>query len=436
MSKKRKVAFHTLGCKVNQYESQAVGKLFKDKGYILTDIDQSADIYVINTCTVTNLGDKKSRQLIRKCKRLNPDAFIAVMGCYAQVAPDEVFAIEGVNLVLGTNDKGRIVEIIEENMDIHRRSMIVRDIKNERIFEPLTDGLPEGRTRAYIKIEDGCDRYCSYCIIPYARGPVRSRDMESIEKEAISLAGNGFKEVVITGIHIASYGKDTGDANLIDVLKKTDAVEGIERIRLGSIEPYIVTEEFVEELKGIKKLCPQFHLSLQSGCDRTLKAMNRRYLSEDYRKALELIRKNIPDSSFTTDIIAGFPGETEEDFEESLKFAEKVGFLKIHAFPFSSKKGTRAEKMSPQIPKKIKNERAKRLIEISARSTEDCIGSYIGKTLPVLFEERNEDGLFSGYTKNYIHVLAESEEDIQNRILDVEITGIQGASAEGRIILR
>ena len=431
-----KVASFALGCKVNQYESQAVGNLFRERGYILTDIDCSADIYVINTCTVTNLGDKKSRQLIRKCKRLNPDAFIAVMGCYAQVAPDEVFAIEGVNLVLGTNDKSKIVDIIEENFDKNTRMKIVRDIKHEKTFEPLTEGLPEGRTRAYIKIEDGCDRYCSYCIIPYARGPVRSRDMESIEKEAACLAENGFKEVVITGIHIASYGKDTKDANLIDVLKRIDSIEGIERIRIGSIEPYIVTEEFVGELKKIEKLCPQFHLSLQSGCDRTLKAMNRRYLSEDYRKALELIRKNIPDSAFTTDIIAGFPGETDQDFDECLEFAREMGFLKIHVFPFSSKKGTKAEKMSPQIPKKIKNERAKRLIEISARSTEDFIGSYIGKTLPVLFEERNEDGLFSGYTKNYIHVLAESEEDIQNRILDVEITGIQGESAEGRIILR
>ncbi|MBR0104644.1 MAG: tRNA (N(6)-L-threonylcarbamoyladenosine(37)-C(2))-methylthiotransferase MtaB [Firmicutes bacterium] len=431
-----KVASFALGCKVNQYESQAVGNLFRERGYILTDIDCSADIYVINTCTVTNLGDKKSRQLIRKCKRLNPDAFIAVMGCYAQVAPDEVFAIEGVNLVLGTNDKSKIVDIIEENFDKNTRMKIVRDIKHEKTFEPLTEGLPEGRTRAYIKIEDGCDRYCSYCIIPYARGPVRSRDMESIEKEAACLAENGFKEVVITGIHIASYGKDTKDANLIDVLKRIDSIEGIERIRIGSIEPYIVTEEFVGELKKIEKLCPQFHLSLQSGCDRTLKAMNRRYLSEDYRKALELIRKNIPDSAFTTDIIAGFPGETDQDFDECLEFAKEMGFLKIHVFPFSSKKGTKAEKMSPQIPKKIKNERAKRLIEISARSTEDFIGSYIGKTLPVLFEERNEDGLFSGYTKNYIHVLAESEEDIQNRILDVEITGIRGESAEGRIILR
>lgn len=431
-----KVASFALGCKVNQYESQAVGNLFRERGYILTDIDCSADIYVINTCTVTNLGDKKSRQLIRKCKRLNPDAFIAVMGCYAQVAPDEVFAIEGVNLVLGTNDKSKIVDIIEENFDKNTRMKIVRDIKHEKTFEPLTEGLPEGRTRAYIKIEDGCDRYCSYCIIPYARGPVRSRDMESIEKEAACLAENGFKEVVITGIHIASYGKDTKDANLIDVLKRIDSIEGIERIRIGSIEPYIVTEEFVGELKKIEKLCPQFHLSLQSGCDRTLKAMSRRYLSEDYRKALELIRKNIPDSAFTTDIIAGFPGETDQDFDECLEFAREMGFLKIHVFPFSSKKGTKAEKMSPQIPKKIKNERAKRLIEISARSTEDFIGSYIGKTLPVLFEERNEDGLFSGYTKNYIHVLAESEEDIQNRILDVEITGIQGESAEGRIILR
>ncbi|MBQ2679869.1 MAG: tRNA (N(6)-L-threonylcarbamoyladenosine(37)-C(2))-methylthiotransferase MtaB [Firmicutes bacterium] len=431
-----KVASFALGCKVNQYESQAVGNLFRERGYILTDIDCSADIYVINTCTVTNLGDKKSRQLIRKCKRLNPDAFIAVMGCYAQVAPDEVFAIEGVNLVLGTNDKSKIVDIIEENFDKNTRMKIVRDIKHEKTFEPLTEGLPEGRTRAYIKIEDGCDRYCSYCIIPYARGPVRSRDMESIEKEAACLAENGFKEVVITGIHIASYGKDTKDANLIDVLKRIDSIEGIERIRIGSIEPYIVTEEFVGELKKIEKLCPQFHLSLQSGCDRTLKAMNRRYLSEDYRKALELIRKKIPDSAFTTDIIAGFPGETDQDFDECLEFAREMGFLKIHVFPFSSKKGTKAEKMSPQIPKKIKNERAKRLIEISARSTEDFIGSYIGKTLPVLFEERNEDGLFSGYTKNYIHVLAESEEDIQNRILDVEITGIRGESAEGRIILR
>ena len=430
-----KVAGFALGCKVNQYESQAVSNLFRDRGYDIAEIDDYADIYVINTCTVTNLGDKKSRQLIRKCKRQNPDAFIAVMGCYSQVAPEEVSRIEGVNLILGTGDKARIVDIIEENFNNEKTVRLVKDIKDERIFDALTDGGDtQSRTRAYIKIEDGCDRYCAYCIIPYARGPVRSRSLESIEKEALSLAQKGFKEIVITGIHIASYGKDLGNLSLIDVLKKIDPIEGIERIRLGSIEPFIVTDEFVSELSKIKKLCPQFHLSLQSGCGRTLKAMNRRYSPSDYRKALETMRNSIPDAAFTTDIITGFPGETEEDFAECLKFAEEMGFLKIHVFPFSAKKGTAAEKMSPQIPKKIKAERAKRLSDVSLKGTESFIGSYIGKTLPVLFEEESEKGVFSGYTGNYIHVKAKSDKNIQNLLLNVKLSGIKGESAEGEII--
>lgn len=430
-----KVAGFALGCKVNQYEINAIIRLFKEKDYIITDIDSEADIYVINTCTVTNLGDKKSRQLIRKCKRLNPNAFIAVIGCYAQVFPDEVFDIDGVNLVIGTNDRLNIVDVIEEHLNENSKIKLVRDSKTEKTFECLIGGAPENRTRAYIKIEDGCDRFCSYCIIPYARGPVRSRDLESIIDEAKALSESGFKEIVITGIHIASYGKDTKTHSLIDVLCELDKLDKLQRIRLGSIEPFIVTEEFVNGLSKIKKLCPQFHLSLQSGCDKTLKAMNRRYLSSDYKRAVSLIRSIIPESSFTTDIIVGFPQETDEDFETSLKFAEKIGFLKIHVFPFSAKRGTKAEKMSGQIPKKTKALRAKKLSEVSTLSANNFIGSYIGSVQEVLFEEKHPDGFFSGYTKNYIHVLAKSSLELQNMLVNVKITGIKNESAEGIVIL-
>ena len=311
----KKVASHALGCKVNQYESEAIAELFAQKGYEIVDIDEWADIYIINTCTVTNFGDKKSRQLIRKVKRQNPEAVVAAIGCYAQTAPDEIKNIEGVNLIIGTKGRKDIVDLVETYVPEMGVVSTVGQIAKEREFEHLTISKLADRTRAYLKIQDGCSQFCSYCIIPYARGPIRSRDPEDIMDEVKVLAENGFKEIILTGIHVASYGKDLKGVTLLDVIKRVQEQEGIERIRFSSVEPNIVTEEFASELSKLDKVCDHFHLSLQSGCDRTLKRMNRKYDAAGYERAVEILRKYFPNVAITTDIIAGFPDETDEDFE-------------------------------------------------------------------------------------------------------------------------
>ncbi|MBQ7103300.1 MAG: tRNA (N(6)-L-threonylcarbamoyladenosine(37)-C(2))-methylthiotransferase MtaB, partial [Anaerotignum sp.] len=338
----KKAASFALGCKVNQYESEAIAELFQEKGYEIVDIDDVADVYVINTCTVTNFGDKKSRQLIRKVKRQNENAIVCVVGCYAQTAPQELMKVEGVNLVLGTKDRAQIVEMVENYKVENGVESHVSDIMKERLFEPLSIQKLANRTRAYLKIQDGCSQYCSYCIIPYARGPIRSRDPQDVIAEVKRLAENGFREVVLTGIHVASYGKDRKDTSLIEILRQVHEVEGIDRIRFSSIEPNVVTEEFAQAIADMPKVCDHFHLSLQSGCDKTLKEMNRKYDTEKYRQAAATLRKYLPEVALTTDIIAGFPGETEEDFQASYDFAKEIGFAKIHAFPYSPKKGTPA----------------------------------------------------------------------------------------------
>lgn len=430
----KKVASHALGCKVNQYESEAIAELFAQKGYEIVDIDEWADIYIINTCTVTNFGDKKSRQLIRKVKRQNPEAVVAAIGCYAQTAPDEIKNIEGVNLIIGTKGRKDIVDLVESYVPEMGVVSTVGQIAKEREFEHLTISKLADRTRAYLKIQDGCSQFCSYCIIPYARGPIRSRDPEDIMDEVKVLAENGFKEIILTGIHVASYGKDLKGVTLLDVIKRVQEQEGIERIRFSSVEPNIVTEEFASELSKLDKVCDHFHLSLQSGCDRTLKRMNRKYDAAGYERAVEILRKYFPNVAITTDIIAGFPDETDEDFEKSLEFAKKIGFAKIHAFPYSPKRGTPAAVMPNQILNAVKNERTSRLIEASDRMADEFIKSFEGKVMPVLYEREIEHNIYEGYTTNYIRVLSESSENIKNKILDTEIVSSEDEKAIGRIL--
>ena len=396
----KKAASFALGCKVNQYESEAIAELFAEKGYEIVGIDEEADVYVINTCTVTNFGDKKSRQLIRKVKRQNENAIVAVVGCYAQTAPKELMEIAGVNLVIGTKDRAQIVEMVEQYDRANGVENHVSDIMKERVFEPLSIQKLANRTRAYLKIQDGCSQYCSYCIIPYARGPIRSREPQEVVAEVKRLAENGFKEVVLTGIHVASYGKDRRDTSLLDILKQVHEVEGIERIRFSSIEPNVVTEEFAQTMAALPKVCDHFHLSLQSGCDKTLKEMNRKYDTEKYRQAAATLRKYLPKVALTTDIIVGFPGETEEDFRESYAFAEEIGFAKIHVFPYSPKRGTPAAARKDQLLNAVKSERSHTLIQLSDRMAADFLADAVGTDAEVLYERAVGEGIYEGHTTN------------------------------------
>ena len=429
----KKAASFALGCKVNQYESEAIAELFAEKGYEIVGIDEEADVYVINTCTVTNFGDKKSRQLIRKVKRQNENAIVAVVGCYAQTAPKELMEIAGVNLVIGTKDRAQIVEMVEQYDRANGVENHVSDIMKERVFEPLSIQKLANRTRAYLKIQDGCSQYCSYCIIPYARGPIRSRELQEVVAEVKRLAENGFKEVVLTGIHVASYGKDRRDTSLLDILKQVHEVEGIERIRFSSIEPNVVTEEFAQTMAALPKVCDHFHLSLQSGCDKTLKEMNRKYDTEKYRQAAATLRKYLPKVALTTDIIVGFPGETEEDFRESYAFAEEIGFAKIHVFPYSPKRGTPAAARKDQLLNAVKSERSHTLIQLSDRMAADFLADAVGTDAEVLYERAVGDGIYEGHTTNYMKVHGRSEADLTNRIAKTHITRAEGEMLFGDV---
>ena len=429
----KKAASFALGCKVNQYESEAIAELFAEKGYEIVGIDEEADVYVINTCTVTNFGDKKSRQLIRKVKRQNENAIVAVVGCYAQTAPKELMEIAGVNLVIGTKDRAQIVEMVEQYDRANGVENHVSDIMKERVFEPLSIQKLANRTRAYLKIQDGCSQYCSYCIIPYARGPIRSREPQEVVAEVKRLAENGFKEVVLTGIHVASYGKDSRDTSLLDILKQVHEVEGIERIRFSSIEPNVVTEEFAQTMAALPKVCDHFHLSLQSGCDKTLKEMNRKYDTEKYRQAAATLRKYLPKVALTTDIIVGFPGETEEDFRESYAFAEEIGFAKIHVFPYSPKRGTPAAARKDQLLNAVKSERSHTLIQLSDRMAADFLADAVGTDAEVLYERAVGEGIYEGHTTNYMKVHGRSEADLTNRIAKTHITRAEGEMLFGDV---
>jgi len=419
-----KIAFATLGCKVNLYDTEAVIELFQNKGYEIVDFNDFADIYFINTCTVTNFGDKKSRQMIRRAKKQNKDAIIVAAGCYAQVFPKEVEKIEGVNIVIGTKDRNKIVEIVENYDDTSKVINEVSDIMKEKEFEKLSITKMRDRTRAYLKIQEGCNRFCTYCIIPFARGSVRSRPKEDIISEVKVLAQNGFKEIVLTGIHVASYGVDIKDMNLIKIIKSVNDIDGIERIRFSSVEPTVITDEFISEIEKMPKVCDHYHLSLQSGCDKILNAMNRKYSSEQYRQAVYKIRKVFPDAAVTTDVIVGFPGESDSDFLESCEFIKNLSISKVHVFPFSPKKGTKAALMPDKVPNNIKNERSRNLIEISNDLNIKFIRSMVGKVKPVLFERCIGNNLYEGHTTNYINVFVQSNENITNNIKNVKISEV------------
>ena len=441
-----KVAFVTLGCKVNQYETNAMIQQFKNKGYDIVEHNEKADIYVINTCTVTNMSDRKSRQMIRRMKEQNKDAIIVACGCYVQVAQEEIENIEEIDIAIGNNEKSKIVEIVEdyekkyleteekrnsfteilekENLKILKkaRNVIAQDVMQQKEFVDLGDVTYTSKTRAAIKIQDGCDRFCSYCIIPYARGRVRSRKPDKIIEEAQDIAREGIKEIVITGIHIASYGKDfKNEYKLIDLLEELNRIKGIERIRLGSIEPLLITEQFVERLKKLDKICHHFHLSLQSGCDETLKRMNRRYTTEQFESIVDILRTNYDDVILTTDIIVGFPQETEKEFEETYQFLKKIKFYKMHIFKYSQRKGTKAAQMEGQIDGSIKEKRSQKLIALSDENEEAYNKQYINKKVEVLWEEE-KNGHYQGHTKNYIlaytsnNISADKKEDIENKI--------------------
>ncbi|WP_297812167.1 tRNA (N(6)-L-threonylcarbamoyladenosine(37)-C(2))-methylthiotransferase MtaB [uncultured Finegoldia sp.] len=415
----KKVKFSTLGCKVNQYETEAMAELFIKNGYEITN-DFDCDVFVLNTCTVTNLSDRKSRQQISKIKSENKDVIIAVVGCYSQVSPEEIEKIEGVNVIIGTKYRKDIVKLCELAKSSNKTINKVENIGKNREFEELSINTEQSMTRAYIKIQEGCSQFCSYCIIPYARGPIRSRKIRDIVLEAKRLADNGFKEIVLTGIHVASYGKDLNeDTGLINVIEEIGLIENIKRIRLSSLEPRIVTKNFLDRVKKVKQFCDHFHLSLQSGSDTILKSMNRKYDTNLYRDTIELIRQYYPDAAITTDIIVGFPGETDEDFKKTIDFVDKIQFSKIHVFKYSNRKGTVASKMKNQISGEVKRRRSQILIEKSTYYTDLFLNKMLNKPIQVLFESKNDDGFSKGYTTNYIRVKRDYNPNLSNKIIDV-----------------
>ena len=394
---------------------------FIDNNYKVVDFEELADVYIINTCTVTNMSDRKSRQIIRRAKQINPDSILVATGCYAQTAQEELEQIADIDLIVGNTEKKDIVKIVEKYGDNRDSGRVkISDINKQKEFVDFGSVTYTEKTRAVIKVQDGCNNFCSYCIIPYAKGRVRSRKLESVVKEITEIAANGIKEVVITGIHVASYGIDfDNNTRLIDLLEAIQKIDGIERIRLGSLEPNIITEEFVNRLKKVTKMCDHFHLSLQSGCDETLKRMNRKYTAQAFEKEVNLLRRTFPDVALTTDVIVGFPGETEEEFNETYKYLRKIRFAKLHVFKYSPRKGTVAAKMKNQIDSAVKEKRSHKLIELSNECEIEFLDRYIGKKVKVLFEK--QDGKYiKGHTTNYL-VVKVKEEKLENQIKEVKI---------------
>ena len=434
----KKVAIHSLGCKVNSYEAESMEIMLRDAGYEIVPFkdDVQADIYIINTCSVTNIADRKSRQMLHRAKKMNPDAVVVAAGCYVQADPEGVERDECVDIILGNNMKISIVEALEEYFADKGNSTFLVDI-NDRLqeYEELKINQTGEHTRAYIKIQDGCNQFCSYCIIPYVRGRVRSRKPEDIISEVKTLALTGVKEVVLTGIHISSYGTDLENIGLIQLIEMIHGVEGIHRIRLGSLEPRIITDEFAERISKLSKICPHFHLSLQSGCDKTLKAMNRKYDTEEYYEGCERLRKYFDNPAITTDVIVGFPGESEEDFRQTKNFLEKVSFYEMHIFKYSRRKGTVADKMTDQISDEVKSQRSAELIELEKRQSFDYRKGYIGTEIEVLIEELTQiDGksYYTGYTKNYIRVaVSEDYFDGINPVNELYVCLAEGLSEDG-----
>ena len=423
----RKAALHNLGCKVNAYETEAMQRMLEDAGYEIVPFTEKADVYVVNTCSVTNMADRKSRQMLHKAKKNNPDSIVVATGCYVQTSEKEVLDDLSVDIVIGNNRKHELVGLIDEFMNKSVDDSVddINDGKHE--FEEMFIDQTAEHTRAFIKVQDGCNQFCSYCIIPYARGRVRSRKFDNVVAEVKRLAANGFKEVVLTGIHLSSYGVDFEEnTGLLDLIKAVNDVDGIERIRLGSLEPKIVTEEFASELSKLKKICPHFHLSLQSGCDATLKRMNRKYTAEEYERGCALLRKYFEHPAITTDVIVGFPGESEEEFAQTEAYLKEIHFYEMHIFKYSKRKGTRAAVMPDQVPEQTKTKRSEELIAAGHRMSVEFRDYYIGRCEDVLFEEKATIGdkeYFVGYTKEYVKVAKDTNENLENTIVSGRITG-------------
>lgn len=431
----KKAAFYTLGCKVNQYETEAMTESFENAGYEIVDYSEFADVYIINTCTVTNMGDRKSRQIIRRARENNPEALVAVVGCYSQIAPEEVLEIPEVSLVVGTDERSRMVELVEYAMGKEEKLNMVSDIMKVREFEEMSIKSYKSRTRAFLKIQEGCDQYCTYCIIPYARGHIRSRKPDSITAEVKELAENGFKEIVLTGIHVASYGRDLGNTSLIDIIEKVHEIDGIQRIRMSSVDPNVMTDDFIERLSYLPKICGHFHLSLQSGCDETLKRMNRKYTTGEYRKTVKKLREVFTDVAITTDLIVGFPGETDEEFQKTVDFIGEIAFSGMHVFKYSQRSGTPAAEYINQIKPQVKDARSKVITAIAEKNEEKFKKTFIGRCKSVLYEHpiHYEQSLFEGLTDNYIRVVSESQEDIRGKIIETTLMELKEDYMTGSI---
>jgi len=430
----KKAALHNLGCKVNAYETEAMQQMLESAGYEIVEFSQPADVYVINTCSVTNMADRKSRQMLHRAKKQNPESVVVAVGCYVQTKEEEAVADEAIDIIIGNNKKHELVTKLDEffrctsmprkgpaNLSLvdHGKIDAVLDIndKNQEFEELYLDKTAE-HTRAFIKVQDGCNQFCSYCIIPYARGRVRSRKLDSVLEEVHRLAENGYKEVVLTGIHLSSYGVETGES-LLHLIQEIHKIDGIKRIRLGSLEPKIVTEDFASELSKLEKICPHFHLSLQSGCDATLQRMNRKYTTEEYETGCKILRKYFEHPAITTDVIVGFPGETEEEFAETKAFLEHIHFYEMHIFKYSKRQGTKAAVMKDQVPENIKTARSNQLLELDAKMSEEFRAYYLGREEEVLFEEKAEmdgENYYVGYTKEYVKVAKVSKEAIDNEL--------------------
>ena len=421
---KKKAALHNLGCKVNAYETEAMQQMLEQAGYEIVPFAPGADVYVINTCTVTNIADRKSRQMLHKAKKMNPQAVVVAAGCYVQAAKDDLEMDDAIDIVIGNNRKKDLVRILEE-YERSREEEFVIDVNHTSEYESLSISRTAEHTRAYIKVQDGCNQFCSYCIIPYARGRVRSRQAEDVLAEVRELAANGYQEIVLTGIHLSSYGVDLG-TDLLSLILAVHEVEGIKRIRLGSLEPRIITEEFAKTLASLPKICPHFHLSLQSGCNATLKRMNRRYTAEEYYEKCQLLREYFDRPALTTDVIVGFPGETEEEFAESKAFLEKIQFYETHIFKYSRRKGTRAAVMENQVSDEKKAERSNILLELNRKNQAAYEEERIGDRDEVLFEELmilDGEKYYAGHTREYIRLVIPAAEDYANQIVPVRIQG-------------
>ncbi|MGL5436467.1 MAG: tRNA (N(6)-L-threonylcarbamoyladenosine(37)-C(2))-methylthiotransferase MtaB [Lachnospiraceae bacterium] len=432
----RKAALHNLGCKVNAYETEAMQQMLEEAGYEIVPFNGQADVYVINTCSVTNIADRKSRQMIHRAKKKNPDAIVVAAGCYVQAAAEELKKDAAVDIIIGNNKKTELVAILEHHFSaMGTENQYLIDIGSTQEYESLSISRIADHTRAFIKVQDGCNQFCTYCIIPYTRGRVRSRKMESVETEVRTLVQNGYQEIVLTGIHLSSYGVDFKDEkeDLLTLIIRLHAIEGLRRIRLGSLEPRIITEAFVKELASLDKICPHFHLSLQSGCDETLKRMNRRYTTAEYAAGCELLRKAFDNPAITTDVIVGFPGETEAEFEQTKAFLEKLRFFEMHVFKYSRREGTRAAVMPDQVPEPVKNSRSEILLELEKKMSAEYRNGFLGTRHEVLLEEKiTIDGIdyMEGYTREYIKVVVPFAEGRKNTV----VCGVLSKLPDGKMI--